>query len=506
MLNDLLTVLPLTIVALLGCFVLLLDVLSGQTDRRYLGRITAAGFALALGSVYLLWGKTSLQLESPIFGGIMVLGRFELLACAVLLLIGLFVTLMSIDWAPEQGVSIGELYALVCFAVLGMMLLVTATHMISLFLGLEVMSVAIYVLAAFKRNSPYAAEAGMKYFVLGAFGTGLLLYGMAYAYGATGKLAFADVAQALAGKEPTGYVKLAVLMLVAAFGFKLALVPFHMWTPDVYEGAPAPVTALMAAGVKTAAVIAAGRVFVTALPPSALGSLEPTVFKILGVLAVITMTAGNLMALPQRNLKRMLAYSAVAHAGYLLIGLMAAHHVAGQPQVGDVMGALLVYLFVYALANLAAFAVVSLLGGQSQEDVSLDHLSGLSGRHPLGAAVLALAMLSLAGVPPTAGFFGKLTLFKEALRADEGKFLWLVVLAVLNSVVSVFYYLRVLVHTYFRDALRPVLLVRGTALTLALGLLAFLTLQVGLFPSRWFEATAQAARPATTQVSTSAAP
>ena len=498
MLNDLLTTLPLGIVAIMGCLVLLLDAFStgkDAVDRRYLGRLSAAGIVAALGVVHMLWGRETQGLHTATFTSMMVMGRFELAAVALILLIGLCVVLMAVDYAPEHGISTGELYGLIHFALFGMMVLATATHMVSLFLGLEIMSISVYVLAAIKRSSPFSAEAGLKYFVLGAFGTGFLLYGIAFAYGETAQLGYAGIAQHLKAGQASGYLVLSLYLLVTAFGFKLALVPFHMWTPDVYEGAPTPVTALMATGVKTAGVLAAARLFVTVFPPSALSGLGPDFFKLLGVLAVVTMTAGNLMALPQRNIKRMLAYSSIAHAGYLLIGIMAAHVAAdASADWGRSMGPVLFYLFVYSLANLAAFAVLSMLSGGGSEDMSLDQASGLARSNPAAALVLAMAMLSLAGVPPMAGFFGKFTLFREALRVDGDRFLWLVVVAVLNSVVSVYYYLRVIVHAYMRDAVKNVKIVHGLSLALALLIAAGLTIQAGVFPSRYLKATEQAAK------------
>jgi len=499
-LTDLVQALPLGIVAIMGMVLLMVDVfaLEGE-DRRYLGFMSVAGMLASLAAIYMLWGQDPVNagVTTATFGQMMVLGRFELLVCALLLLIGICVSLMCIDHAESAGFTSGELYALINFAVFGMMVMVTATNAVTLFIGLETMSIAIYVLAAIKRKSPFAVEAGLKYFILGAFATGFLLFGLAYVYGETGQFEYAAITAALHGREPSAYLAIAMFMLVAAFGFKIALVPFHMWTPDVYEGAPPPIGALMAAGVKTAAVIAMARLFVMAFPASALGWIGPDLFDALAILAVLTMTVGNLIALHQRNVKRMLGYSAIAHAGYLLIGIMAAHIVAGPQNAawGSGMSAVLFYLFVYALANLGAFAVIGMLSRGDDEDVTLDsHISGLAQSHPIAAVVLAIAMLSLAGVPPTAGFFGKFVLFREALGVDTDRFLWLVIIAMLNSVVSVYYYLRVIVHAYMRDATRQIQAVRGTALAIAFVITALGSLQAGIFPARYMKMADQAAQ------------
>ena len=491
MLNDLIATLPLGILAVMGCFVLLVDVFSEKGgDRRYLGYLSAGGMALALLATYMLYGRTWGGFESPQFWNMMAMGQFELLSCGVLLLIGLVVCLLCVDHAEDHGFAYGELYALIIFAVFGMMVLVTATNLVTLFVGLEIMSISIYVLAAIKRTSAFSAEAGLKYFVLGAFSSGLLLYGMAFLYGDTGSLSYAGMAAVLSSGAPTDYMDFALFLLVAAFGFKIAAVPFHMWTPDVYEGAPPPITGLMAAGVKTAAVIAMARLFAIALPESVLQWVGNDLFDVLAALAIVTMTLGNLVAIQQRNLKRMLAFSSIAHAGYLLIGVMAVY-VAADPAAGTqgaAMGGVLFYLFVYALANLACFAVVTMIAQGEQEEVTLDHVSGMAMKSPMAALVLALGMLSLAGIPPTAGFFGKFALFSDALAVDPDRFLWLVVIAMLNSVISVYYYLRVVVYAYMRDAVREVKKVRGFALAAAFVICGLGTLQVGLFPGRYIGA------------------
>jgi NADH-quinone oxidoreductase subunit N len=496
MLGDLLITLPMGIVTIMGCFVLLADVFSEGRDRRYLGYLTAGGMVAAIAVAYLLWGSADIRFSTAIFGKVLAMGRFEFLSCSLLLMIGLGVTLLSFDHAENHGYSYGEYYALINFSVLGMMVMVCATHMITLFLGLEIMSISVYILVAIKRSSGYSAEAGLKYFVMGSFASALLLFGVAYIYGESASLGYTEILASLTSNEPSGYLALAMFMMVGAFAFKMALVPFHMWTPDVYEGAPTPVAALMATGVKTAAVLAMARLFVVAFPPSALAWFGPNLFEVLGVLAIVTMTVGNIIALHQQNIKRMLAYSAIAHAGYLLIGVMAAHAAAvpGSENLGVSLSSVLFYLFVYALANLAAFGVITMMEGDQQENITLDHVSGLARRLPLAAFVMAVAMFSLAGIPPTAGFFGKLALFRDALIIDQDKFLWLVIIALLNSVISVYYYLRVVVQAYMREVVCNITAIRSTALVLALVLTVLGTLHAGIFPNRYFNTTINAAK------------
>ncbi len=487
MLHDLLVTLPIWLTVVVGCFLLLLDTVPGTegASKRYLGAISAGGAAASLFAVWLLWGRATGSLDTPMFQLMMTMGTFELAACSVILVITLFVSLMAAEHAEEQGFGHGEFYALIHFGAFGMMVMVTATHLATLFVGLEIMSIAVYVLAAVKRSSPLSAEAGLKYFVLGAFASGILLFGSAYLYGETGQLSYSGIAAALASKtEPTGYLGLALALLGVAFGFKIALVPFHMWTPDVYAGSPPPVAAFMATGVKTAAVIGMARLFAQAMPAEVTGSFQKDFLDGMSLFAILTILAGNAIALHQTSLKRMLGYSSIAHAGYLVIGVMAAHRGGGD------LGPVLFYLFTYALANLAVFAVITSLvrsASVADEDVTVDHVAGLSRRNPIAALVLAVGLLSLAGVPPTAGFFGKLQLFGAALATDgEGqtRFLWLVCVAMLGSVISVYYYLRVIVAAYMREPEPGQLPAPGRGLALTMALTALATVWVGFFPGQ----------------------
>jgi len=348
--------------------------------------------------------------------------------------------LVSFTYVYRMRLQAGEYYGLILLATAGMMFMVAARDLIVIFLGLEVMSIAVYALTAFNRRDKRSAEAGLKYFLLGAFSTGFFLYGIALTYGATGTTNVALVAESIAaGAANDGLLLFAVAMLAIGFGFKVAAVPFHMWTPDVYEGAPSPVTAFMSGAVKASAFAAFLRVFLTAFP-----ALHDAWGPILWALAALTMVGANLIALVQTSMKRMLAYSAIAHAGYLLVAITAANEVAAA--------GLLFYLLVYTVMNIGAFAVVIAVGGQGEENPLVEDYAGLGQRQPLLAVLLTLFLLSLAGFPGTGGFIGKIYLLRGA--ADAG--LWgLAVILVLTSVLSYYYYLRVAWFAWMREAAHP---------------------------------------------------
>ena len=344
---------------------------------------------------------------------------------------------MSLQYAADAGLAGAEYYALVLFAALGMMLMAAAGDLIIIFLGLETMSIAVYALAGFNRRDPKSNEAAIKYFLLGAFSTGFLLYGIALIYGAAGTIRLEPIRASLAsGISANPLLLLGLGLMLIGFGFKVAAVPFHMWTPDAYEGAPTPVTAFMAVGVKLAAFAGFLRIFMANL-----GAISTEWTGVLWMLAVLTMTTGNVIALVQNNIKRMLAYSAIAHAGYVIVGMAAGpSHGAG--------GAILFYLLAYAFTNLGAFAVVVALERSGEPHDAIADYRGLAREHPGLAAAMALCLLSLTGVPPLAGFVGKFYIFAAALN---GGLVWLVVIAVLNSVVSAYYYVAVIVAMYMQE-------------------------------------------------------
>jgi NADH-quinone oxidoreductase subunit N len=335
-----------------------------------------------------------------------------------------------------MGAESGEYYGLILFSASGMMLLASANDLIVVFLAIEVMSLSLYVMAGIFKTRRTSSEASMKYFLLGAFASSFLLYGIALIYGATGSTNFERIATAVAGQPRSTMFLLGMGLLLVGFGFKISAVPFHMWAPDVYEGAPTSVAALIATGSKAAAFAALIR-----LLGGALRTAQPDVSAILWVLAVLSMTLGNVVALVQSNLKRMLAYSSIAHVGYMLVGL-----VAGD---GGGAGAVLFYLLAYVFTTAGAFGAILLCERGGGEAVEVGDYAGLARRHPLLAGALSLFLLSLIGIPPLAGFFAKFSVFGSAVRAG---YVWLAVIAVLNSAVAAYYYLRVIVYMYMREA------------------------------------------------------
>jgi NADH-quinone oxidoreductase subunit N len=358
---------------------------------------------------------------------------FTLLFCAV----AAVAVLQSWDYIKRTRINHGEYYALLLSATLGMILMAASSDLITIFLGLELMSLALYVLVGFRRARLDSSEAALKYFLLGAFASGFLLYGIALLYGATGTTNLGRMALFLADSPMLGNPMLVMggLLLLVGFGFKVAAVPFHMWTPDAYEGAPTTVTGFMSAGAKAAGFAALLRVVIVAL-----GGLQTEWRPLLSWIAILTMTVGNVTALLQTNMKRMLAYSSIAHAGYLLVAVAAGGLDGGS--------AALFYLAVYSVMNLGAFGVLALLGREQEERVLLSDLAGLGVRHPALAAAMTLFMLSLGGIPPTAGFMGKVYVFGVAVKAG---LVPLVIVGVLNSVVAIFYYLRVTVAMYMQE-------------------------------------------------------
>jgi NADH-quinone oxidoreductase subunit N len=421
------------------------------------------GVAGAAGASLLLWGG-----PASTFQGMLVVDGFALFFNVVIGAAAILVLLLSVGSVPRQGVAPGEYYALVLFATLGMMLMAGGTDLLVIFLALELMSLSLYVLAGSFRTRPEGHEAALKYFLLGAFASGFFLYGIALVYGATGTTNLSRVGTALAapGAARDPMVLAGLGLLLVGFGFKASAVPFHQWAPDVYEGAPTAVAALIATGSKAAAFGALLRVLVAMQP------LQADWATVLWLLAALTMTVGNVVALAQVNVKRLLAYSSIAHVGYMLVGL-AAGLAPGAPAV-------LFYLAVYAVASVGAFGTLLLLERAGGEAVDLGAFGGLAGRHPVLALGLAVFLLALVGMPPTAGFVGKFYLFSAAI---ERGLVGLAVLAVLNSVVAAYYYLRLIVYMYMREpeGAPPTALVTPAA-SLALGFSAWATLQLGLWP------------------------
>jgi len=510
MLHDLALTSPMLLVLLGALFTLLVDPFLSDTknasDNRFWGHLGAAMSLLAVLAGAALWVTGPHEMETVAFAYHLSASPFSLFFVVLIAVCAMLTHLASPRYLEEQGISHAEFYALLHFATFGMMTMVAAESMLTLFIGLETMSLAIYVLAAFKRRSQASVEAGMKYFIMGAVASAFLLYGMALLFGLTGGTNYVDIARGLT--EDLGnnrlYLSLAVVFVGGAFLFKVAAVPFHMWTPDAYEGAPTPVAGFMASGVKVAAFGAFLKFLFTALSGEAMSGMAMPVTHALAVVAVITMSVGNLLALPQRNVKRILAYSAVAHAGYLLLGLVA--HIE-DPVLGAPYqlpgGNVPFYLVGYALASLAAFAALATVGAKGEEMTREAQLAGLGRRYPFAGAVLALAMISLAGVPPTLGFFGKFQMIREILSVDDGKYLPYVVIMIINSVVSAYYYLRVTVYVYMSpESAIEREYVKETSLTWSMGIAAASLLFIGLLPGKFIEASEVAAHSVRTRHAT----
>ena len=422
---------PAAVLAVTGFLLMLLDLLPPRGRREHMAFVGLGGVVIALIAAILLWGS-----DTTGFQGMAVLDNLALFGTLVIGYATGLVLLESIDYIKRRSMESGEFYILVLFAAAGMVIMAGANDLIVVFLGLETMSLALYVLAGFFRTEIQAGEASMKYFLLGAFASGFFLYGIALIYGATGSTNLDKIGAAVragAAKDPLLLIGFALLLV--GFGFKISAVPFHMWTADVYEGAPTSVTAFIATGSKAAAFTALLRLLLESLRP-----LQGEWVWLFWVLAVLSMTLGNVVAIAQQNLKRMLAYSSIAHVGYMLVGIVAGGGLGG--------GSVLFYLLVYTFTTAGAFGVILLLERGGEEAVGVADTAGLAERSPLTALALALFLLSLVGIPPTAGFVGKFYLFGAAVRAG---YIWLAVIGVLNSALAAYYYLRIVVYMYMRD-------------------------------------------------------
>ena len=455
----------LTVVAIL---LLMVEVFSVKKGGDHLGYLALSGVLFAGWLTFPMTGTAYTT-----FSGMYVVDNFSTFMKLVLLLATGLTILISIRYSEEERVDSGEYYALLLLTTVGMFFMASGSDMMTIFMGLEVMSISLYVLAGYTRGRPEANEASLKYFILGALSTGFLLYGMALVYGATGSTKLSEIGSAVSSMSGnTVMLIVGASMILLGFAFKVAAVPFHMWTPDVYQGAPTPITAFMSAGPKAAAFAAFLRIFAEAF-----GSLRGEWWEIIWILSVVTMTVGNVVALKQDNVKRMLAYSSIAHAGYLLVGFVTASERGSS--------GMLVYLLVYTFMNIGAFAVVSIVGSRRDERTSFSDYAGLGAKYPLLAATLAIMLFSLAGIPPTAGFIGKFYIFMAAM--EEG-FYVLAIIGVINSVVSVFYYLRLTVYMYFKDGEgEKVKLTFAPTAVVALAVSVYGVLWIGINPSDCIE-------------------
>ncbi|HEY5522293.1 MAG TPA: NADH-quinone oxidoreductase subunit N [Desulfuromonadaceae bacterium] len=459
-------ILPEIFLSVLAMVLLLITVFSPGGSKSFLGYVSFIGIAAVAVLVGAGWGG---HIES--FNGSVVLDNFATFFKLIFLLSAGLAILISDQYMEREGCNHGELYPIILFTTVGMMLMASGTDLMTIFLGLELMSVSLYVLSGFNRNNVKSNEAGLKYFLLGSFSTGFLLYGMALIYGATGTTRIAKIAGIVGQMAlPSANIMLlaGLLLMFTGFAFKVAAAPFHMWTPDVYEGAPTPMTAFMSTGPKAAAFAASLRLFLVAFP-----TLQVEWSQLLWVLAVLTMTVGNITALRQDNIKRMLAYSSIAHAGYCLVGFAAGN--------GTGTAGILFYMLSYAFMNIGAFAIIILVAKKGEPNGTVMDLAGFGFKHPVLALAMTVFMFSLAGVPPTAGFIGKFYLFSGAIQKG---YIWLAILGVLNSAASVYYYLRVIVYMYMKEPTEEFEWTKVTApVALALVLTVAGTLILGIVPS-----------------------
>ena len=446
--QGLLLLAPVLTVIVVGVVVLLVDlIITDWLSRRPLMWISSLGILIAFGVCFLLW--LGGQIGKTAFGGFLVLDGFALFFQALFLLAALLVILSATTFADRQELVEAEFYVMVLFCTAGLMLMAAGNELMSIYLALEVTSLGLSFLAAWNKRDAIAGqglkstEAGIKFFLLSAMSTAILLYGMALLYGSTGATTLADISRVLTG-TPTSAALLSITMLVAGLGFKIAAAPFQLWTPDVYQGAATPASAFFSVGSKAAGFAVLLRIFNGALGAQGIAADWSALFA---VLAFVTMTVGNLVAIVQTNIKRLMAYSSITHVGYMLIGLAAAN--------ADGSSAVMFYLLAYAFTNLGAFIVITIMASYAPDD-EISGYAGLAQRSPLLALGLTVALLSLAGIPPFIGFFAKLYLFLAAIRANMVGLQLLVIWALIMSAVSLYYYGRVIHAMWMRDAAEPV--------------------------------------------------
>ena len=457
--------LPEIILTLAGVVIMLLEaIFTNDEQRKIFGPLSIVALLAAL-----LASISAAGDPGAAFSNMLIIDGFASFFRALVIGIGIIAILSSTGYLRQERMLGGEYHALVLFSIMGQCVMVSANELIMIFIGLEISSIASYILAGYLRDDPRNNESALKYFLLGSFATAFLLYGVAWIYGLTGSTNLDQIRGALqTSAAPLVMAGAAAAFMFVGFGFKISAAPFQIWAPDVYQGAPAPVSGFLSVGPKAAAFAILLRVFMTAFGPIA-DRWEPMVWGC----ALATMIVGNFAALQQSNIKRMLAYSSIAHAGYVLVAVTA-HSETGS-------AAAMFYLAAYAFTNLGAFAVVTYFARKGEKYVAIDDFAGLSQRQPAMAAMLTIFLLSLIGVPLTAGFFGKFYIFKAALDAN---LTWLTVLGLLNSAVAAYYYLRLLVVMYFKDPgdsvenLEPA----GLSLQIAVYASALGTLLLGIFP------------------------
>ena len=475
--TDLLALLPELIVVAAACLVIALDPITPASRRDLLAWLSLGALALCLG---LTGGQIStLNVRVFAFSDLVVIDAYARFWKVLLYGVTGLTILMSLPYLKAERIHLGEYYGFILLALSGMMVMVSGADLLTIYLGTELMSLSLYVMTGLNRAKPRSLEAAAKYFVLGAFSSGILLYGISLLYGMAGSTKLASIASAIGthgANDPL--VLIATILVAVGFSFKLAAVPFHMWTPDVYQGAPTSVTAFMAVAAKAASFAAFMRVFVEGL-----GGLKADWSLLFLLIALVTLVLGNVVAIVQTNIKRMLAYSSIAHAGYALIGFVAAGRAVGPSGSTPGLASVMIYLALYSFMTLGAFAVIGMLRKGEREGEEIEDFTGLAKRQPLAAFLMLVFMVSLAGIPPTAGFIGKFYVFMAAVDAGLA---WLAAIALLFAAVSAYYYMRVVMVMYMREpdsaAVAP-RLVTSPALSFVLACAVAGVILFGLFPN-----------------------
>ena len=458
---DLIALAPVLVLSVFAMGVLVLDLWAGK-NKTLLMFVSLVGLLMTAISAF-----AKQPLPAFAFTDSYIVDHLSIFFICIFTLSSALAILLSAEYNERNGMKAGEYYALILLCTVGMIVLASSTDMIMIFLGIEIVSICLYVLAGFRRDDPVSNEAALKYFLLGAFATGFLLYGMTLIYGSTGSTNIFKIAEFIKTNDSSSPLMLmGIVLLVIGFGFKVAAVPFHMWAPDVYHGSPTPVTAFMAVGPKAAAFAAFFRVFKEGIP-----NMAANWEILLCIVAVLSMFVGNLGAIMQTNIKRMLAFSSISHAGYLIIAVITKSSLAGS--------GLLFYMLTYAITTFGAFGIVILLGRKGEENLELENYSGLAYKHPVLALSMTVFLLSLGGLPPFAGFVAKFYIFSAAI--EEG-FVTLVIIAVLNSAISFYYYLKVVVFIYMKEPTGQfqISLTPMTLFVVIIGIIG--TVELGIYP------------------------
>ncbi|CAB1069031.1 hypothetical protein JY97_06290 [Alkalispirochaeta odontotermitis] len=469
------SVMPEILLTGLALVVLLLDFFLRKKSKYILGYLSAAGLAALLPIVLVSVDA------NPSFGGTVIADRFAAFFNIIFIVAGILATLISMDYLKKENIQRGEYYYIILFAILGMMVMASSNDLLNVYVGLELMALSFYILVAQKYKEKKSVEGALKYFVLGALSSGILLYGLSFAFGFGGTTSLNMIAQhAASGQARNPFLLLAIVLITGGFAFKVALFPFHLWAPDVYEGAPIPITALLSVGSKAAAFAVFLRIFLVALP-----EFQPEWSKLMWLLSAATMLFGSVVAIAQNSIIRMMAYSSIAHAGIILIGML----VASQSGVSG----MLYYLLAYTFMNIGVFAVVTLVVKSDGKGEKIADYRGLASQNPLLAFFMALYLLALAGVPPTAGFAAKFFILASAI---EAKYYWLATIGVMATAVALFFYAKIIFYMYMKEPEKPLEITTTGLVGKAVLLIAAAgTVIPGIYPAPFMDMAVKAIKP-----------